>query len=59
VTRLIEPLTADPFDVTEMPLFPLFVTVVSVINSELDPFGAKLMPEFLKLRTTDLWMFND
>jgi hypothetical protein len=47
VTRLIAPFTAVPFDVTEMPLFPLFVTVVSVMNSVPGPFGEKLMPEFV------------
>src|SRR6516162_1104941 len=47
VTRLSAP--AAEFAI-KMPLFPLWVRTVSETNNELAPLGAKLIPQWLKLR---------
>src|SRR5215470_1006693 len=55
ITRLTAP---DP-PPTMIPLLPLLVTTVSETNNVPAALGAKLMPELVKLWTTDFWMVND
>src|SRR5262245_14351167 len=57
--RLNAPVAGPGPPTTNMPLFVLFDTAVSEMNTVLVPLGEKTIPEFVKLWTRDFWIFKD